>query len=218
VTTLDGEAVKFGAGDLVTFPRGLKCSWEVRKPIGAAAERPPQLVRALRHQGRPRKLTIGSYSLAAAREAARAALEQVAKGEDPARRQGGEGACYELPDGRRAVYAREDDVPVVRIRFDGEIGEPLIVVPGAILSAADAVAYGKGSLTPRPRLADSPGTRSAVAAELVAHLLGAGSGVPAAGGVMLTRSCLECDVSRWKQHSGGVARRLAPAGEILVFE
>jgi uncharacterized protein len=33
VTTSDGEAVQFGPGDLVTFPRGLKCSWEVRKPI-----------------------------------------------------------------------------------------------------------------------------------------------------------------------------------------
>jgi uncharacterized cupin superfamily protein len=29
----DGEAVEFGAGDLVTFPRGLKCNWNVRKPI-----------------------------------------------------------------------------------------------------------------------------------------------------------------------------------------
>ena len=33
VTTPEGEAVEFGAGDLVTFPRGLKCTWEVRKPI-----------------------------------------------------------------------------------------------------------------------------------------------------------------------------------------
>src|SRR5512132_3519779 len=33
VTTAEGEAVEFGAGDLVTFPRGLKCTWEVRKPI-----------------------------------------------------------------------------------------------------------------------------------------------------------------------------------------
>jgi uncharacterized cupin superfamily protein len=30
VTTPEGE---FGAGDLVTFPRGLKCTWNVRKPI-----------------------------------------------------------------------------------------------------------------------------------------------------------------------------------------
>ena len=33
VTTPEGETVEFGAGDLVTFPRGLKCTWEVRKPI-----------------------------------------------------------------------------------------------------------------------------------------------------------------------------------------
>lgn len=33
VTTPDGEAVRFGAGDLVVFPRGLKCTWDVRKPI-----------------------------------------------------------------------------------------------------------------------------------------------------------------------------------------
>jgi uncharacterized cupin superfamily protein len=33
VTTPDGEAVEFGPGDLVTFPRGLKCSWNVRTPI-----------------------------------------------------------------------------------------------------------------------------------------------------------------------------------------
>jgi uncharacterized cupin superfamily protein len=33
VTTHEGEAVEFGAGDLVTFPRGLKCTWDVRKPI-----------------------------------------------------------------------------------------------------------------------------------------------------------------------------------------
>ena len=33
VTTSDGGAVHFGPSDLVNFPRGLKCSWEVRKPI-----------------------------------------------------------------------------------------------------------------------------------------------------------------------------------------
>jgi uncharacterized cupin superfamily protein len=33
VTTSEGETIAFGAGDLVTFPRGLKCTWEVRKPI-----------------------------------------------------------------------------------------------------------------------------------------------------------------------------------------
>ncbi len=33
VTTADGERVVFGAGDLVTFPRGLSCRWNVRQPI-----------------------------------------------------------------------------------------------------------------------------------------------------------------------------------------
>lgn len=33
VTTDDGEVVSFGAGDMVTFPQGLKCVWDVRKPI-----------------------------------------------------------------------------------------------------------------------------------------------------------------------------------------
>ncbi|TVR99552.1 MAG: DUF861 domain-containing protein [Rhodospirillales bacterium] len=33
VTTEAGEAVSFGAGDLVTFPRGLKCTWTVRRPV-----------------------------------------------------------------------------------------------------------------------------------------------------------------------------------------
>lgn len=33
VVTPDGGAVQFGAGDLVTFPRGLKCRWEVLAPI-----------------------------------------------------------------------------------------------------------------------------------------------------------------------------------------
>lgn len=33
VTTAEGEAVAFGPGDLVTFPRGLTCTWDVRKPI-----------------------------------------------------------------------------------------------------------------------------------------------------------------------------------------
>jgi hypothetical protein len=33
VTTTEGEAVTFGAGDLVTFERGLKCTWDVRRPI-----------------------------------------------------------------------------------------------------------------------------------------------------------------------------------------
>ncbi len=33
VTTPDGQAVEFGAGDLVTFPAGLECTWEVIEPI-----------------------------------------------------------------------------------------------------------------------------------------------------------------------------------------
>ena len=28
-----GEAVEFGAGDLVTFPRGLKCTWDIQRAI-----------------------------------------------------------------------------------------------------------------------------------------------------------------------------------------
>jgi uncharacterized cupin superfamily protein len=33
VTTPEGDAVVFGAGDLVTFPRGLRCTWHVRQPV-----------------------------------------------------------------------------------------------------------------------------------------------------------------------------------------
>jgi hypothetical protein len=33
VTTESGEKVAFGAGDLVTFPKGLRCTWDVRKPV-----------------------------------------------------------------------------------------------------------------------------------------------------------------------------------------
>ena len=29
----DNGAVKFGAGDFVVFPRGLKCRWKVTKPV-----------------------------------------------------------------------------------------------------------------------------------------------------------------------------------------
>lgn len=32
VKTADAE-VKFGAGDLVTFPKGLDCEWNVTKPV-----------------------------------------------------------------------------------------------------------------------------------------------------------------------------------------
>ena len=33
VTPDDGEAVTIGKGDLVTFPKGMSCTWKVRKPI-----------------------------------------------------------------------------------------------------------------------------------------------------------------------------------------
>ncbi|MFH1995890.1 MAG: cupin domain-containing protein [Candidatus Omnitrophota bacterium] len=28
-----GQKVTFGAGDLVTFPKGLKCAWDIRKAV-----------------------------------------------------------------------------------------------------------------------------------------------------------------------------------------
>jgi uncharacterized cupin superfamily protein len=33
VTPDGGEEVTVGEGDLVTFPEGMSCTWEVRKPI-----------------------------------------------------------------------------------------------------------------------------------------------------------------------------------------
>ncbi len=33
VTTEDGQVATFGAGDLVTFPKGLKCTWDIRKAV-----------------------------------------------------------------------------------------------------------------------------------------------------------------------------------------
>jgi uncharacterized cupin superfamily protein len=33
VTPKGGEPVKFGKGDLVTFPAGMSCTWEVRQPL-----------------------------------------------------------------------------------------------------------------------------------------------------------------------------------------
>jgi uncharacterized cupin superfamily protein len=33
VTCDDGESVKVGQGDLVTFPQGLSCTWKVTGPI-----------------------------------------------------------------------------------------------------------------------------------------------------------------------------------------
>lgn len=33
VTTKDGATVDFGAGDLVTFPAGISCTWHVKKAL-----------------------------------------------------------------------------------------------------------------------------------------------------------------------------------------
>ncbi len=33
VTPTGGEPVSFGAGDLVTFPSGMGCHWEIRKAV-----------------------------------------------------------------------------------------------------------------------------------------------------------------------------------------
>ncbi len=33
ITPIGGTAVTFGKGDLVTFPAGLKASWQVKKPL-----------------------------------------------------------------------------------------------------------------------------------------------------------------------------------------
>jgi len=33
VETEDGEKVEFGKGDLVTFPRGLSCTWDIKEPV-----------------------------------------------------------------------------------------------------------------------------------------------------------------------------------------
>ncbi|AMM40493.1 cupin [Candidatus Desulfofervidus auxilii] len=33
VKTKDGKEVKFGAGDLVTFPKGLSCVWDIKEPV-----------------------------------------------------------------------------------------------------------------------------------------------------------------------------------------
>jgi len=33
VTPNGGEPVSFGVGDLVTFPSGMSCTWEVKKPL-----------------------------------------------------------------------------------------------------------------------------------------------------------------------------------------
>ena len=33
VTLIGGESVSFGKGDLVTFPSGMSCTWEVKKAL-----------------------------------------------------------------------------------------------------------------------------------------------------------------------------------------
>jgi uncharacterized cupin superfamily protein len=33
VTPEEGEPVEFGPGDLVTFPKGMGCTWEIKAPI-----------------------------------------------------------------------------------------------------------------------------------------------------------------------------------------
>jgi uncharacterized cupin superfamily protein len=33
VKTKDGKEVKFQAGDLVTFPKGLSCVWDIKEPV-----------------------------------------------------------------------------------------------------------------------------------------------------------------------------------------
>lgn len=33
VTPDGGERVEMGAGDLVTFPKGMSCTWEIHKPV-----------------------------------------------------------------------------------------------------------------------------------------------------------------------------------------
>ncbi|MFH0827256.1 MAG: cupin domain-containing protein [Candidatus Omnitrophota bacterium] len=33
VETSDGASVQFGKGDFVTFPKGLSCTWNIKKPV-----------------------------------------------------------------------------------------------------------------------------------------------------------------------------------------
>lgn len=33
VETKDGKVVSFGKGDFVSFPKGLSCSWNIKKPV-----------------------------------------------------------------------------------------------------------------------------------------------------------------------------------------
>jgi hypothetical protein len=41
------------------------------------------------------------------------------------------------------IDLRDDDptIPAVGFRFEGALGAPIVVIPGAVLSPADAVAY-----------------------------------------------------------------------------
>ena len=33
VKTKDGEVIEFGTGDLITFPKGLSCVWDIKEPV-----------------------------------------------------------------------------------------------------------------------------------------------------------------------------------------
>ncbi len=33
VTSEDGSRTEFGAGDFVTFPKGLRCTWKITEPV-----------------------------------------------------------------------------------------------------------------------------------------------------------------------------------------
>lgn len=33
VETKDGQSVRFGKGDFVTFPKGLSCTWDIKAPV-----------------------------------------------------------------------------------------------------------------------------------------------------------------------------------------
>jgi len=33
VKTRQGQTIEFGAGDLVTFPKGLSCVWDIKEPV-----------------------------------------------------------------------------------------------------------------------------------------------------------------------------------------
>lgn len=33
VDTKDGKSIDFGKGDFVSFPKGLSCSWQIKKPV-----------------------------------------------------------------------------------------------------------------------------------------------------------------------------------------